>query len=389
MFKIPNLTILMKNSFLLLIAFLCLHVANAQDEPNPITTAAPFLTIVPDARAGGMGDIGVATKPDANSQHHNPAKFAFSDTQFAVGVNYTPWLRNLTNDVFVSSLTFSNKINEQSAWGASLKYFSLGTIDLTDTGGNPIGTENPNELSFDGSYSLKLNETFALAVGVRYIRSDYALKVENSDLKTVNTFAVDVAGYYQSPEKNYGNFNGIWRGGFNVSNIGPKVTLSDGGRESFIPTNLKLGGGFEFILDDMNSVTTNLEFNKLLVPTPPIRDSSTGEILEGKDDDVSFLSGMFSSFGDAPNGFSEELKEFTWALGAEYMYDNTLGLRLGYFNENELKGARKYFTLGAGFKFKSLNLDMSYLINSSDVNNPLENTLRFSLTFNFGDIFDY
>lgn len=387
-FKTPNSTILMKNFLLLLLAFLCVNISSAQDEPNPITTAAPFLTIVPDARAGGMGDIGVATKTDANSQHHNPAKFAFSGSQFTVGVNYTPWLRNLTNDVFVSSLAFSNKINEQSAWGASLKYFSLGSIDLTDTGGNPIGTENPNELSFDGSYSLKLNETFALAVGVRYIRSDFALRVENSDLKTVNTFAVDVAGYYQSQEKNYGNFNGIWRGGFNLSNLGPKVTLTEGGRESFIPTNLKLGGGFEFILDDLNSVTANLEFNKLLVPTPPIRNEQ-GEIIEGKDDEVGFLPGMFQSFGDAPNGFSEELKEFTWALGAEYMYDNTLGLRLGYFNESDLKGARKYFTLGAGFKFKSLNLDLSYLINSSDVNNPLENTLRFSLTFNFGDLYDY
>jgi len=378
----------MKKPLLILLALLCLSKIDAQDEPNAITTAAPFLMIAPDARSGGMGDIGVATAPDANSQHYNPAKFAFSPTQFSIAANYTPWLRNLTNDVFVSSMVFSNRIDEQSAWAASLKFFSLGTIDLTDNAGNAIGTENPNEFSLDGSYSLKLNETFALAVGLRYIRSDFALRVENSDLKTVNTFAVDVAGYYESDEKNYGNINGIWRGGFNISNIGPKVELTDGGRESFIPTNLRLGGGFEIILDDMNSITPNVEFNKLLVPTPPIRDSETGEIISGKDDDIGYLNGMFSSFGDAPDGFSEEIKEFTWAVGAEYMYDNTLGLRAGYFNESDIKGARKYFTLGAGFKFKSLNLDLSYLINSSDVNNPLENTLRFSLTFNFGDMYD-
>ncbi|MGB5362551.1 MAG: type IX secretion system outer membrane channel protein PorV, partial [Aureibaculum sp.] len=220
------------------------------------------------------------------------------------------------------------------------------------------------------------------------IRSDFALRVENSDLKTVNTFAVDVAGYFQSEEKNYGNINGKWRGGFNISNIGPKVSLTDGGRESFIPTNLRVGGGFDFILDDMNSISTNLELNKLLVPTPPIRDEQTGEIISGKDDDVGFVSGMFRSFGDAPNGFSEELKEFTWALGAEYTYDQTLALRAGYFNESDLKGARKYFTLGAGFRFRSAKLDMSYLINSADVNNPLENTLRFSLSFDFGDVFE-
>lgn len=368
---------------LFLILILYIGKIYAQDEPNPITTAAPFLLIAPDARSGGMGDIGVATMPDANSQHFNPAKNAFLNSSFVLGINYTPWLRNLTNDVFVASISTASPIDERSAWGASLKYFSLGTIDLTDTGGNPIGSENPNEFSIDGSYSLLLSDYFSMGVGVRYIRSDFALRVENSDLKTVNTFAVDVAGYYESDEVNYGNFNGIWRGGFNISNIGPKVELTDGGRESFIPTNLRLGGGFEFILDDLNSITANLEFNKLLVPTPPIRSDETGEIIEGKDDDVGFLGGIFQSFGDAPGGFSEELKEFTWAFGAEYSYDQTIAFRAGYFNENDLKGARKYFTLGAGVKFRSTKLDLSYLINSADVNNPLENTLRFSLSFDW------
>lgn len=378
----------MKKSLLIFCALLCFIKIQAQEEDNAITTAAPFLLIAPDARSGGMGDIGVATSSDVNSQHFNPAKYAFAISENAIGVNYSPWLRNLTDDIFVGTLVYARRLNERSALATSLKYFSLGSIDLRDDSGNKVGTENPNELALDASYALKLNNTFSMSVAVRYLRSDYALRVENSDLNTVNSFGVDVAGFYQSREKNYGTFNGKWRGGFNIENIGPKVALTDSGRESFIPTNLRLGGGFEFILDDLNSISVNTEFTKLLVPTPPIRDGQTGEIIEGKDDDVNFIAGMFQSFGDAPDGFSEELKEVTWALGTEYVYDRTLAIRAGYFNENEFKGARKYFTLGAGFKFKMLNLDMSYLINASNVNNPLENTLRFSLTFNFGDIYE-
>ena len=227
-----------------------------------------------------------------------------------------------------------------------------------------------------------------MGVVLRYIRSDYALRVENSDLNTVNTFSVDINGFYQTEEKYYNNFNGRWRAGWNISNIGPKVQLTSGGDESFIPTNLKLGGGFEFILDNVNSITTTLELNKLLVPTPPIIDTQTGEIIAGKDDNVNFLEGMVQSFYDAPDGFSEELNEIIWSLGAEYMYNNTFALRAGYFHENEMKGGRQYFTLGAGFKFRSSMLDISYLVNTSDVNNPLENTLRFSLTFNLGDLYE-
>ena len=359
----------------------------AQDEPNPITTAAPFLLIVPDARAGGMGDIGVATSADANSQHHNPAKFAFLNSQFALGINYTPWMRELVNDVFLGGVSFGNRINERSAWAASMKYFTLGEIQLTDGAGNPIGIEKPNEFSLDGTYALKLNETFSMGVTMRYIRSDFALKVDNSTLNTVNTFSVDISGYYQSEEENYGDFNGRWRGGFNISNIGPKVTYSDGGKENFIPTNFKIGGGFDFILDDYNRINTTVEFTKLLVPTPPIRDDQ-GNIIEGEDDDVGFFVGMFQSWGDAPGGFSEEMKEFTWAVGAEYVYNNAFALRSGYFHESDFKGARQYFTVGAGFNFKSAKIDMSYLFNASDINNPLENTLRFSLAFDFGDLYE-
>ncbi|WP_111709452.1 type IX secretion system outer membrane channel protein PorV [Lutibacter citreus] len=358
---------------------------NAQETANPITTAAPFLLIAPDARAGGMGDIGVATSPDANSQHWNASKFAFMRSQFSVGIIYTPWLRELTNDVFLGGFSFANRIDERSAWAASLKYFNLGEIQLTDNSGFPNGTEKLNEFSVDASYSLKLNETYSMGVTLRYIRSDLGIESANSTISPVNSFAVDISGYFQSDEKNYGDFNGIWRAGYNISNIGPKVSYSDDGQDNFIPTNMKVGGGFDFILDNYNKISLNLELNKLLVPTPSVSDDGEPPYSQ---DDISFFSGMFKSFNDAPGGFSEEMKEFTWALGAEYMYDNSFAIRAGYFNESDLKGARKYFTIGSGFNFKSSKLDISYLFNASDINNPLENTLRFSLSFDFGDIFE-
>lgn len=360
---------------------------NAQELANPITTAAPFLLIAPDARAGGMGDIGVATSPDASSQHWNASKYAYMASQFSVGVFYTPWLRELTNDVFLGGFSFANRIDDRSAWAASIKYFNLGEIELTDDQGIFLNFEKLNEFSLDGSYSLKLSETYAMGVTLRYIRSDFGLKSVDSPINPVNTFAVDISGYFQSEEENYGNFNGKWRGGFNISNIGPKVTYIDGGEENYIPTNLKLGGGFDFILDTQNKVGLNLEFNKLLVPTPSISAAGDGNP-PYRQKDVSFFSGIFNSFGDAPDGFSEELKEFTWALGAEYMYDNSFAIRAGYFNESDMKGLRKYVTIGSGFKFKSTRLDISYLFNASDIKNPLENTLRFSLSFDFGELFE-
>jgi len=374
--------------FFSLAVLLAIPKVKAQTDPNPISTAAPFLLIAPDARSGGMGDIGAATSADANSQHWNPAKYAFLESQYTLAVNYTPWLRNLTSDVFLGSVTYANRLDEKSAWAASLTYFSLGSIELRQTGdpNEQVIIEKPNELAIDGSYALRMSESFSMAVGLRYIRSDFALRVANSDINTVNTFSVDVAGFFQSPEENYGTFNGRWRGGFNISNIGPRVSFTDTGQKNFIPTNLRLGGGFDFILDEYNTISANLEFNKLLVPTPPLRDSN-GVIIDGQDDDVGFFKGIFQSFGDAPGGLKEELKEFTWALGAEYMYDKSFALRAGYFNESDLKGGRQFFTMGAGFTFKSSRIDMSYLFNASDINNPLENTLRFSIIFDMGDLF--
>ena len=378
-----------KISLIAIATFLGLFNAYAQDEVNPITTAAPFLLIAPDARAGGLADMGVATSSDVSSLHYNAAKYAFAESQWQIGLNYTPWLRNLTNDVSLTSLFVANKINERSAWSTSLTYFSLGSIELTDGSGISLGSENPNEFAIDGAYSLKLSEVISMAVGLRFIHSDLAVRVDNSEIQTVNTFAVDVSMFYQSEEKSYGDFNGRWRAGVNLSNMGPKVELVLGGEESFIPTNLKMGGGFDFILDNANTITTNLEINKLLVPTPPIRDNATGEIISGKDDNVGFLKGMVQSFYDAPRGFEEELEEVIWGASAEYLYNEVFSVRAGYFHESANKGNRQFFTLGTGFKFRSTTLDVSYLINASDVNNPLESTLRFSLTINLGDSYAY
>ena len=350
---------------------------NAQD--RAITTAAPFLLIVPDARAGGMGDMGVATSSDAWSIFHNPAKMAFNDRQIKTGITYSPWLRNLTDDVFIGSGSYTNRFSENAAWGAEIRYFSLGQIDLTDNQGNPNGTINPNEFVVTGAYALKLSETFSMGVGLKYLRSNLAFNgTAGNTLQPVNSFAVDVSGYYQSFEENYGSFNGRYRIGFNITNIGPKVSYTPG-EEDFIPTNLKFGGGFDFILDDYNIISTNVEFTKLLVPTPQP---------DGSDQEQGWIEGIFSSFGDAPDGFSEELQEFTYALGAEYLYNNAFAFRAGYFHESQDKGNRQYFTLGGGFRTNALNIDLSYLINASDVNNPLENSLRFSLSFDLGEIFD-
>ena len=370
----------------------CLLVSvKIQAQLNSITTATPFLLITPDARAGGMGDIGVATSADAFSLFHNPAKIAFSNRQVKVGITYSPWLRNLTDDIFVGSGSYISRFSENAAWGADFKYFSLGQIDLTTDDGSPNGIINPNELVFTGSYALKLSETFSGGISLKYIRSNLAFNgVPGNQIQPINSFAVDISGYYQSLEENYGNFNGRYRIGFNLANVGPKVNYtSDSNNEDFIPTNLKLGGGFDFILDDYNTVSANFEFTKLLVPTPPTRDPANDDIiLEGKDDNIGWVSGIFQSFGDAPGGFSEEIKEFTYALGAEYLYNNAFAIRGGYFHESEDKGNRKYYTLGGGFKTNALNIDLSYLINASDVNNPLENSLRFSLSFDLGEVFD-
>lgn len=373
---------------LLGIALLSNFSGYSQDERDRvITTAVPFLLIAADARAAGMGDQGVATTPDAFSQQWNPAKYAFINSSQGVGVAYTPYLGNIVNDIFLGNLSYFNRLDERSAVAASLRYFSLGSIE------SQIGFEDeplllsPNEMTLDLSYALRLSETFSMAVSGRYLRSDLKLAVNSEDATAASTFGVDVAAFYQSQSYVFTNFDGRFRAGANLSNIGPKIKYDEVGQENFIPTNLKTGAGFDFIFDADNRLGTYVEFNKLLVPTP--RDFNNDGQINAEDEEeynnIGALSGIFQSFGDAPGGFSEELREVTWALGAEYMFREAFALRTGYFNESDTKGSRKFFAIGAGFKYAPVIIDISYLFSTSRVVSPLEGTLRFGLTFNFGE----
>ncbi len=356
------------------------------DRDRVITTAVPFLLVAADARAAGMGDQGVATSPDVFSQQWNPAKYAFATRENGVAVTYTPYLSEIVNDIFLGSLNYFHKIDNRSAVGASLRYFSLGSIETRGSFEEIPLLVNPNELTFDVSYALKLSETFSMAVAGRYLRSDLGLQ-DNEDLGAASTFGVDIAAYYEGEQLTLSGFDAQWRLGANIANIGPKMKYDDAGQENFIPTNLKLGAGFDFIFDADNRLGTYLEFNKLLVPTPQDFDDD-GDI-DGEDDDqyneIGSIEGIFKSFGDAPDGFSEEVKELTLAIGAEYWYQEKFALRAGYFNESEEKGFRRFFSLGAGFAYESIIIDASYLFSTSSVPSPLEGTLRFGLSFNFGD----
>ena len=375
---------------LTVVVFLIVAPQLVAQQERAITTAVPFLNIAADARASGMGDLGVATSFDAYSQQWNPAKYAFATQKMGIGVSYTPYLESIVNDVSLLNANFYNKLNDRSAFAFSIRYFGLGEIefrrDFTEIDPRIV---KPNEFSLDASYSLKLSQTFSMAVGGRFISSNLRFQDGAQDSQAANAFAVDIAGFYRSPEIAYSNFDGRWRAGFNISNLGGSIQYDEGGQENFLPTNLKFGGGFDFIFDQDNVLAVTTEFNKLLVPTP--RDfNGDGQITTEDNDEyqnIGFFQGVFESFGDAPDGFSEELKEVTWALGAEYKFREAFMLRSGYFNESEEKGSRKFFTLGAGFKFNSTQIDLSYLFSTSQVRNPLENTLRFSLTFNLGEEF--
>ncbi len=401
----------------LTIAFIAINI-NSQTSteiiPTPndsrvITTGVPFLLIASDARAASMGDMGVATSVDTYSQFWNPSKYVFSETKSGFGLSYTPYLSKLVNDISLGNLTYFNRINERSAFAVSLRYFSLGEIEIIQDEFSQALIEKPNEMTMDISYSLRLADQFSMGVALRYLRSDLRIQAVDETAKAASSYAVDISAYYQGEEQSYGDVDGRWRAGMIIQNLGPKIKYDESGRETFLPTNLRLGGGFDFLLDQYNKVSVTAEFAKLLVPTPPVLgyeynftdnnengfydegidelgDQTTGDLVvyNGQTTDVDFLSGVFQSFSDAPGGFSEELKEFTWALGAEYVYDDSFALRAGYFNESEDKGARKFLALGAGFKFSGTRVDLSYLFSASRVPSPLENTLRFSLTFDFG-----
>ena len=373
----------MRNIFLTLIIVFSSFNLHSQDR-RVITTAVPFLMISADARASGLGEQGVATTPDAFSQHWNPAKYVFIENKSGVGVSYTPYLSKLVSDVFLANLNYYNVINDRSSWSTSFKYFSLGDIDILQNPQDVPYLENPNEFTLDASYILKLNDNFSMGVTGRFLMSDVKLQSVDSDSSSASSFAVDISGFFQSDEKAYENFNGIWRAGFNISNMGPRMKYEELGKNNFIPTNLKIGSAFDFIFDSSNKLSLNLELNKLLVPSPSIPVyNSNDQIIGYNQEDISFLSGLFKSFGDAPDGFSEEIKEITLALGLEYLYNDSFALRVGYFGENEDKGARKYITFGTGFRLDDINIDLSYLLSTSNIISPLENTLRFSFTYNF------
>lgn len=371
--------------FIIFIALFGVIKISAQQE-RVITTAVPFLTISADARASGIGDLGVATSVDGFSQQWNPAKYAFSESKVLISASYTPFLDNLASDIGLLSANYANKIDDNSAFAFGLRFFSLGEIELRQTI-NEVGTTvTPNEFAIDGSYSLKLSETFSMAVGGRFINSNLRLQESNQDSQSASAFAIDVAGFYESKELAYNNFDGRWRLGFNISNLGGSIQYEEGGQENFLPANLGLGAGFDFILDADNVVGVYTEFNKLLVPTP--RDFDGDGDIDALDNEqyqsIGFFRGAIESFSDAPDGFSEELQEVTWSFGTEYKYQDTFMLRAGYFNESPEKGSRQFATLGAGFKFKSAQIDLSYLFSTAQVRNPIENTLRFSLSFNLG-----
>ena len=374
----------MSKKYFLIFVFLLIVKVNFSQDRRVITTAVPFLMISADARASGLGEQGVATTPDAFSQHWNPSKYVFSNNLSGVGISYTPYLSKLVSDVFLANINYYKVINERSSWSTSFKYFSLGDIDIIQNPQDIPILENPNEFTLDASYSLKLSDYFAMAVTGRFLMSDVKLQSVDSDSDSASSFAVDISGFYQSDEQAFKNFNGILRAGFNLSNLGPRMKYEELGKKNFIPTNLKFGTAFDFILDSSNKFSLNLELNKLLVPSPSIPIyNSNDQIIGYNQADVGFLSGVFKSFGDAPDGFSEELKEITLAFGMEYLYNDSFAIRAGYFNEHENKGARKYLTFGTGFKFNEINLDLSYLLSTSSVISPLENTLRFSFTYNF------
>jgi hypothetical protein len=360
-----------------------------RDNLNTITTAVPFLLISPDSRAGGMGDVGVATSPDANSLHWNPAKFAFVEDEVGFAVSYVPWLRALVPDINLSYLAGYKKLNKNEAIAMELRYFTLGDITFTDVIGNNLGQYKPSEFAIGSAYSRKLSDQFSLAISGRYIYSNLTGGQSAGGITTNagQSIAADVAGYYRKDIRIAKKDMQLALGA-NVSNIGNKVRYTETSTRDFIPINLRLGTALNADLDEYNKISFAFDINKLLVPTPPIyNDSIDGQIDFGQDPNVSVVSGIFQSFGDAPGGFSEEMREINFSIGTEYWYDDQFAVRAGYFNEHNTKGGRKFFTFGSGVKYNVFALDFSYLINASRAingNNPLANTMRFTLIFDFG-----
>ena len=365
---------------------------------NTITTAVPFLLISPDSRAGGMGDAGVASSPDVNSLHWNASKLAFVDKKMAVGLSYTPWLRALVPDINLAYLSGYYKTAKDGTFATSLRYFSLGDITFTDVNGNSIGQFRPNELAIDVGYARKLSKIFSIGGAIRYISSNLGrgVFVDGTETKPGRSVAADISTMFRKADMKIGGKEAIVTAGLNISNIGAKITYSNNSNKNssnFIPINMKIGTGLELELDDYNRIAFLFDINKLLVPTLPIYEldsngspiqDANGEykILYGKDPNRGIAEGMFGSFNDAPGGSKEEMRELVYSFGMEYWYNKLFAIRGGYFYESPFKGNRQYITLGAGVKYNVFGLDFAYLIPTQQ-RNPLENTLRFSLTFDF------
>ena len=380
--------------FLLILLFLANMNLQAQDTKNqfnPVNTGVTSLSIAPDSRGGAMGDVGVATDPDVNSQYWNPAKYPFTVSRAGISLSYTPWLRQLVNDIDLAYLAGYYRIGDYTALSASLRYFSLGEVTVGQSSATDIGyTINPYEMSFDVGLSRMLSENFSAAVALRFIYSDLAYK-QDEDVTPGSAFAADVAMYYNRYVV-LGQRECNFAMGMNISNIGSKISYDSGNTSEFIPTNLRLGASLLIPMDEYNTFAISADANKLLVPTRPLQgvdesDTDYEDRLQKDYRDMSPISGIFNSFSDAPGGFKEELQEVQWSIGAEYTYHQQFSVRGGYHFENENKGNRKYFSVGAGFKMNVFSLDAAYLISTAQ-SNPLDQTLRFSLSFDLDGIKD-
>ena len=355
-----------------------------RNEINSVSTAVPFLTIAPDSRSSAMGDVGVATSPDVNSLHWNPAKYAFAESDRGIALSYSPWLRGLVKDMNLLYLIGYQKLDDMQAIAGSLRYFNMGNIQFYDINGSFMKDGRPNEFAFDVAYSRLFSENISAALAFRYTRSDISSGISSSSgtkAKAGNSFAADLAVYYHS-ELDIAGKSGTWALGADFSNIGNKMSYSNEQHKTFLPINMRIGGSVGLDLDFYNKLSFSVDINKLLVPTPPVYEN--GEIVYGKSRDVGVVKGIFQSFSDAPGGFKEELHEISYGFGLEYLYREQFAVRTGYFHEHPTKGNRRYFTMGIGVKTHMIGFDFSYLISTLGRNNPMNNTLRFSIIVDLG-----
>jgi hypothetical protein len=370
-------------------------MAHAQDNDETrriIHTSLPFLNITPDARSSGMGEVGAATSPDAWAMYWNPSKYAFTEDKFGVGIAYTPWLRNLgVKDINLAYLSAYYKIDDLQTIGFATKFMNMGTVHFRDEIGTSLGEFTPKDFSFDIAYARKLSDKFSMSVAGRYVNSNLTgghSAAGQAPSKPARAVAGDVSGYYSNKRRIYG-YPANLSFGFNISNIGNKVSYNDSGKKYFLPTNLRLGLGGSIDVDDFNNIGLYGDMNKLLVPTPPVMGvNEEGErvILRGKDNDVGTAAGIFQSFSDAPDGFSEEIREIAWSLGLEYWYAKQFAVRGGYYTESQTKGNRKWMQFGVGLKLTTFGLDVSYMVPTEGRQSALARTFRFALTFDIGGL---